>query len=85
MTWWTSTCSTTSGTTTTVIVEQLAALLVEPVRDRATPTGWSSSLAIAVEMADALIKMAFRRSPDGDPVVLGEAKALIRDYLHHRL
>ncbi|MFB9182583.1 TetR/AcrR family transcriptional regulator [Dactylosporangium sucinum] len=42
-------------------------------------------LAIAVEAADGLIKLAFRRSPEGDALVLGEAKALIREYLHHRL
>jgi AcrR family transcriptional regulator len=42
-------------------------------------------LAIAVETANALIKMAFRREPDGDPAVLDEAKLLIKDYLHHRL
>jgi AcrR family transcriptional regulator len=42
-------------------------------------------LAIAVEAADALIKMAFRRAQDGDPAVLEEAKALIKDYMHHRL
>jgi hypothetical protein len=29
--------------------------------------------------------MAFRRDPDGDPRVLEEAKALIKDYLHHRV
>ena len=43
------------------------------------------SLAIAVETADALIKMAFRRMPDGDAAVLDEAKALIKEYLHLRL
>ena len=40
------------------------------------------ALAIAVEAADALIKLAFRRDPDGDEAVLAEAKALIREYLH---
>src|SRR5262249_47094796 len=43
------------------------------------------ALAIAVETVDALVKMAFRREPDGDPAVLDEAKSLIKDYLHHRL
>jgi AcrR family transcriptional regulator len=40
------------------------------------------ALAIAVEAADALIKFAFRRDPNGDEGVFNEAKALIRDYLH---
>ena len=39
-------------------------------------------LAIAIEAADALIKLAFRRSPAGDADVLDEAKSLIREYLH---
>ena len=42
-------------------------------------------LAIAVEAGDALIKLAFRRSPDGDPAVLDEAKGLIREYLHRHV
>jgi AcrR family transcriptional regulator len=67
-----------------VIVSQLAGLLINRFgildADRL-----QFVLAIAVEAADALIKLAFRRSPDGDAVVLGEAKALIKEYLHHRL
>ncbi|BCB81104.1 TetR family transcriptional regulator [Phytohabitans flavus] len=43
------------------------------------------ALEIAVEAADALIKLAFRRHPDGDDTVLGEAKALIREYLHRHV
>lgn len=38
-------------------------------------------LAIAVETADALITLAFRRDPAGDAAVLAETKALIREYL----
>ncbi len=43
------------------------------------------SMTIAVEVADALIKMAFRGSPEGDPAVLAEAKRMIREYLCERL
>jgi AcrR family transcriptional regulator len=43
------------------------------------------ALAIAVEAADALVKLAFRRDPEGDDEVLAEAKALIRDYLQRRV
>jgi AcrR family transcriptional regulator len=67
-----------------VIVEHLAALLVE----RFQVTGGERlefALNIAVETADALIKMAFRRDPDGDPMVIDEAKALIREYLHRHV
>ena len=42
------------------------------------------AVMIAVEVADSLIQMAFRRDPIGDPRVLAEAKALIRDYLQRQ-
>lgn len=42
-------------------------------------------LTVAVEAADALIKLAFRRDPEGDVRVLSEAKAFIRQYLHRQL
>ncbi len=42
-------------------------------------------LTIAVEAADSLIKLAFRRSPTGDPDVLQEAKNLIREYLRRHV
>ena len=67
-----------------VIVSQLTALLVSQFDIGDVPR-LDFALAIAVEAADALIKMAFRRAPDGDPAVLDEAKALIKEYLHHRL
>jgi AcrR family transcriptional regulator len=67
-----------------VIVEQLAALLVE--RFGIMPGArLEFALNIAVETADALIKMAFRRDPDGDPLVIDEAKALIREYLYRHV
>jgi AcrR family transcriptional regulator len=67
-----------------VIVEQLAALLVE--RFGITPGAeLEFALSVAVETADALIRMAFRRDQVGDPLVIEEAKALIRDYLHRHV
>ncbi|WP_414675330.1 TetR family transcriptional regulator [Lentzea sp.] len=42
-------------------------------------------IAIAVEAADAVLKMAFRNNPMGDPAILAEAKALVRGYLSSRL
>jgi AcrR family transcriptional regulator len=38
-------------------------------------------IAIAVEIADALIKLGFRRDTGGDPRILHEAKSLIHAYL----
>jgi AcrR family transcriptional regulator len=64
----------------TVLTEQLGKVLVGafgvPDSDRLT-----FSLAIAVEMADGLIKLAFRRDPDGDDQVLSEAKKIVKEYL----
>jgi hypothetical protein len=67
-----------------VIAERLAELLVDqfqlPDKGRLR-----FALQIAVEAADALIKLAFRRDVTGDESVIGEAKALIREYLHNHV
>jgi AcrR family transcriptional regulator len=68
----------------TIIAEQLAALLVNHF-GAAAGARLDFALAIAVEAGDALIKLAFRRDPEGDPEVLIEAKALIREYLHRHV
>jgi AcrR family transcriptional regulator len=67
-----------------VIVDRLCQLLVSDfgVPDRAHVHG---ALTIAVETADALIKLAFRRDPEGDGAVLAEAKGLIRNYLQGKV
>lgn len=39
------------------------------------------AMLVAVTTGDALIKLAFRQDPDGDPTILSEAKLIIRDYL----
>ncbi|ASW53257.1 TetR family transcriptional regulator [Plantactinospora sp. KBS50] len=64
-----------------VIAEQLTQVLAERfgIRDVAR---LRFALEIAVEAADALIKLAFRRAHEGDERVLAEAKSLIREYLH---
>ena len=67
-----------------VIVDKLADLLVEHFGIPDDPK-LRFHLAIAVEMADALIKFAFRREADGDEHVLAEAKTVIRDYLHRQI
>jgi AcrR family transcriptional regulator len=63
-----------------VIAARIAALLHE--RYELTGDRTEFALSIAVEAADALIKMAFRRAPNGDLAVLEEARALIKEYLH---
>jgi len=68
----------------TIIAEQLAGLLVNHF-GAAAGQRLDFALAIAVEAGDALIKLAFRRDPEGDEAVLVEAKALIREYLHRHV
>lgn len=67
-----------------VIAENLADLLVAQYGVASGPR-LRFALGIAVEAADALIKMAFRRDPEGDSAVLDEAKTLIREYLQRHL
>jgi AcrR family transcriptional regulator len=43
------------------------------------------AIAIAVEIADALIKLGFRREPAGDAKILAEAKSLIHEYLQRHV
>ena len=67
-----------------VIAERLTRLLVEQFGLVET-SRLRFAIEIAVESADALTKMAFRRDPEGDDAVLDEAKALIREYLHRHV
>jgi AcrR family transcriptional regulator len=67
-----------------VIVDQLSRLLVGHFHLPAGPA-LTFALARAVEMADALVKSAFRYQVDGDEAILVEAKQIIRDYLARKL
>jgi AcrR family transcriptional regulator len=66
-----------------VIANALVGQLVADLDLRGGPNV-EFAVMIAVEVADALIQMAFRRDPNGDARVLAEAKALIRDYLQRQ-
>jgi AcrR family transcriptional regulator len=68
----------------TVIAEELSALMV---RYFGMPDGPALRLAllVAVELADALVKLAFRRDPQGDPEILAEARQVVREYLARKL
>ncbi len=63
-----------------VIADHLADLLV---RYHSAPDSAKLrfSLTVSVEAADALIKLAFRRHPEGDDAVLTESKKLVKGYL----
>ncbi|MBO3746260.1 TetR family transcriptional regulator [Streptosporangiaceae bacterium NEAU-GS5] len=39
------------------------------------------AFVVAVEAADAILKLAFRSHPDGDPELIAECKRLVRSYL----
>jgi AcrR family transcriptional regulator len=65
-----------------VVADRLRVLLVEAFQ---VPDGddLSRALAVAVEAADAVLKLAFREERDGDPALLVEAERLITGYLAH--
>lgn len=67
-----------------VIVDQLGTLLVSTFGLAGGPE-LRFALTIAVEIADGLTKLAFRRHPDGDESVISEAKEIVRDYLYRRV
>lgn len=73
-----------AGNRNAVISEQFARLLaarfegLDAVRLR-------FALTVAIEAADALVKLAFRADPGGDDRVLIEAKALVRQCLHRHV
>ncbi|WP_415647323.1 TetR family transcriptional regulator [Stackebrandtia soli] len=69
-----------SRTNNDVLTDRIERLLDEHF-NIGSPRGLDMALTVAVETADALIKLAFRRDPDGDPALLAEAKKIIRQYL----
>ncbi|MEV0050385.1 TetR/AcrR family transcriptional regulator [Saccharopolyspora shandongensis] len=66
-----------------VIAEKLTGLIAEEFR--LDPSDLLLPLAVAVEAADAVLHLAFRRDPAGEPTLLAEAKELVRGYLSNRM
>ena len=66
-----------------VIAEKLTALIAEEFG--LDPTELTLPLSVAVEAADAVLHLAFRRDPAGDATLVAEAKELVRGYLSNRL
>jgi len=64
----------------TVVAARLRRLVVDAFGVADTPQ-MARAVAIAVEAADAVLKMAFRADPDGDPQIIAEAKRMIHGYL----
>jgi AcrR family transcriptional regulator len=63
-----------------VVADRLRGLIVEVFGVTDGPD-LARALAIAVEAGDAVLKMAFRRDPEGDPRILAEAELLLHAYL----
>ncbi|WP_433330524.1 TetR family transcriptional regulator [Spirillospora sp. CA-294931] len=63
-----------------VVADRLRGMIVDSFGVSDSPE-LARALAIAVEAGDAVLQMAFRRNPDGDPDILAEAERLIHGYL----
>jgi AcrR family transcriptional regulator len=68
----------------TVVADRLRAAAVQAF-DLPDSAELARVLTIAVEAADAVLKLAFRRDPDGDPEIVAEAERLIHGYLAGRI
>ena len=66
------------------IADRLRELLVDRFALRGD-AGLDLALGIAVEIADALLKLAFRMGPPQEARVIAEAKSVIREYLARHL
>jgi hypothetical protein len=62
------------------LAEQLAETVTRLFRRPAT-VDVLRALRVAVEAADALVRLAFRDDARGDPVLLHEARTVVRGYL----
>lgn len=62
-----------------VVVDRLMALLSEQFDTQIESL--TVPLAVAVEAADGVLKLAFRADPNGDPTLIAETKRLVRTYL----
>ncbi|MEV5409076.1 TetR/AcrR family transcriptional regulator [Thermopolyspora sp. NPDC052614] len=67
-----------------VVADRLRVFTVELLGAPAGPE-LDRALVVAVEAADAVLKLAFRVRPDGDPDLIDECKRLVRRYLEDHL
>ncbi|SFT71098.1 transcriptional regulator, TetR family [Actinopolyspora lacussalsi subsp. righensis] len=66
-----------------VIAEKLTNLISD--RFGMPPGELELPLSVAVEAADAVLHLAFRRAPEGDQTLVNEARELVRGYLSSRI
>lgn len=67
-----------------VVADRLRSLFVEAFAVPDTDD-LARALVVAVEAADAVLKLAFHDARDGDPALLAEAERLITGYLAHHV
>ncbi|MFE9256892.1 TetR/AcrR family transcriptional regulator [Streptomyces sp. NPDC006879] len=70
--------------TNLVVAARLAELLCRHL-GRAGDARLSRAVLVAVEATDALLQLAFRSDPDGDPALIGETRSLLHAYLARTL
>ncbi|MDT0458825.1 TetR/AcrR family transcriptional regulator [Streptomyces sp. DSM 41527] len=63
------------------VADRLRTLLAGPLGLDTADERLRTAFLVAVETADALLQLAFRTDPAGDPVIVTEAKELLRAYL----
>ncbi|MFH8681315.1 TetR family transcriptional regulator [Streptomyces lydicus] len=64
-----------------LVADRLLALFAGPLGLDAADQRLRTAFLVGVETADALLQLAFRTDPAGDPAVVTEAKELLRAYL----
>ncbi|GAA1714666.1 TetR/AcrR family transcriptional regulator [Nonomuraea bangladeshensis] len=67
------------------IVADRLRLLTKELLDAPAGSGLDRALLVAVEATDAVLKLAFRADPAGDPQLIAECKQLVRRYLADHL
>ncbi|HLU73110.1 MAG TPA: TetR family transcriptional regulator [Nonomuraea sp.] len=67
-----------------IVADRLRAITVDLLDAPAGPA-LDRAILVAVEAADAVLKLAFRVAPDGDPELISECKHLVRGYLSAHL
>ncbi|MEV6314872.1 TetR/AcrR family transcriptional regulator [Streptomyces sp. NPDC051776] len=64
-----------------LVAERLCTLLAEPLGRSADDDDLMRVFVVCVEASDALLQLAFRNEPSGDPEIIAETKELLRAYL----
>ncbi|MGX1852991.1 TetR family transcriptional regulator [Streptomyces sp. NBC_01456] len=63
------------------VADRLLGLFAGPLSLDPADERLRTAFLVGVETADALLQLAFRTDPEGDPAIVGETKLLLRAYL----